>query len=199
TYAPLFILNPHSSVPIYQQLIEQVRRMVGSGQLAPGTELPSVRDMAQIHTVQPMTISQAYSPLESDGLLERPRGKPSRVAAPRHGADRHRAPEEHLDATQPARIRGTAGATPRQADARGRAAPRAAVRGGAPEAARTPARGRGAVRTAAGAFNLRRPRATEEETGSQAMSAAAVETSNLTKSFGKREVLHAITTRVQPG
>ena len=79
----MFILNPHTSVPIYQQLIEQVRRMVASGQLAPGTELPSVRDMAQIHTVHPMTISKAYSLLETEGLLERHRGKPMRVAAPR--------------------------------------------------------------------------------------------------------------------
>jgi GntR family transcriptional regulator len=77
----MFILNPHSSVPIYQQLIEQVRRMVAGGQLAPGTELPSVRELAMEHTVHPMTISKAYSLLESEGVLERHRGKPMRVAA----------------------------------------------------------------------------------------------------------------------
>jgi GntR family transcriptional regulator len=76
----MFILNPHSSVPIYQQLIDQVRRLVAGGQLAPGAELPSVRDMAQEHTVHPMTISKAYSLLETEGLLERQRGKPMRVA-----------------------------------------------------------------------------------------------------------------------
>jgi len=77
----MFILNPHSGVPIYQQLIEQVRRLVAGGQLAPGTELPSVREMAQEHTVHPMTISKAYSLLEAEGILERHRGKPMRVAA----------------------------------------------------------------------------------------------------------------------
>lgn len=77
----MFILNPHSSVPIYQQLIEQVRRMVAGGQLAAGTELPSVREMAREHTVHPMTISKAYSLLEAEGILERHRGKPMRVAA----------------------------------------------------------------------------------------------------------------------
>jgi GntR family transcriptional regulator len=77
----MFILDPHSSVPIYQQLIDQVRRLVASGLLAPGAELPSVRDMAQEHTVHPMTISRAYSLLESEGLLERRRGKPMAVAA----------------------------------------------------------------------------------------------------------------------
>jgi GntR family transcriptional regulator len=77
----MFILDPHSSVPIYQQLIDQVRRLVASGLLAPGAELPSVREMAQEHTVHPMTISKAYSLLESEGLLERRRGKPMAVAA----------------------------------------------------------------------------------------------------------------------
>jgi GntR family transcriptional regulator len=77
----MFILNPQSSVPIYQQLVEQVRRLVAGGQLQPGTELPSVREMALEHTVHPMTISRAYGLLESEGLLERHRGKPMRVAA----------------------------------------------------------------------------------------------------------------------
>jgi GntR family transcriptional regulator len=76
----MFILNPHASTPIYQQLVDQVRRLVAGGQLAPGAELPSVRDMAQEHTVHPMTISKAYSLLEAEGLLERQRGKPMRVA-----------------------------------------------------------------------------------------------------------------------
>ncbi|MEO8316061.1 MAG: GntR family transcriptional regulator [Pseudomonadota bacterium] len=76
----MFILNPHASTPIYQQLVDQVRRLVAGGLLQPGAELPSVRDMAREHTVHPMTISKAYSQLEAEGLLERQRGKPMRVA-----------------------------------------------------------------------------------------------------------------------
>jgi GntR family transcriptional regulator len=76
----VFILNPQSGVPIYRQILEQVRRMVASGQLAPGTALPSVRDLAIRHTINPMTISRAYSILETEGLLERNRGKPMTVA-----------------------------------------------------------------------------------------------------------------------
>ena len=76
----MFILNPHSGVPIYRQLLEQVRRMVASGQLQPGAALPSVRDLAVLHAVNPMTISKAYSLLETEGLLERNRGKPMTVA-----------------------------------------------------------------------------------------------------------------------
>ncbi|HEY6123583.1 MAG TPA: GntR family transcriptional regulator [Steroidobacteraceae bacterium] len=76
----MFILNPQSGVPIYRQILEQVRRMVASGQLAPGTALPSVRDLAIRHTINPMTISRAYSLLEAEGLLERNRGRPMTVA-----------------------------------------------------------------------------------------------------------------------
>jgi len=54
--------------------------MVASGQLTPGTALPSVRDLALRHTINPMTISRAYSLLEAEGLLERHRGRPMTVA-----------------------------------------------------------------------------------------------------------------------
>jgi GntR family transcriptional regulator len=77
----LFILNPQSGTPIYRQLIDQVRRLVASGQLAAGDSLPSVRELAVEHAVNPMTISKAYSLLETEGLLERQRGKPMTVAA----------------------------------------------------------------------------------------------------------------------
>ena len=75
----MFILNPQSGVPIYRQILEQVRRMVASGQLHPGAELPSVRELAVSHAVNPMTISKAYSMLEAEGLLARNRGKPMTV------------------------------------------------------------------------------------------------------------------------
>ena len=55
--------------------------MVASGQLPPGTALPSVRDLALRHTINPMTISRAYSMLETEGLLERNRGRPMTVAS----------------------------------------------------------------------------------------------------------------------
>ena len=77
----MFILNPQSGTPIYRQLVDQVRRMVASGQLAAGAALPSVRELAIEHAVNPMTISKAYSLLESEGMLERQRGKPMTVAA----------------------------------------------------------------------------------------------------------------------
>ena len=78
----MFILKPHSGVPIYRQLSEQIRRMAASGQLPPGTELPSIRDLALQHAINPMTVSKVYSLLEAEGVLERNRGKPMTVAKP---------------------------------------------------------------------------------------------------------------------
>ena len=77
----MFILNPQSGIPIYRQLVDQIRRMIAGGQLKAGDDLPSVRELALEHAVNPMTISKAYSLLETEGLLERQRGKPMRIAA----------------------------------------------------------------------------------------------------------------------
>lgn len=79
----MFVLNPQSGTPIYRQLVEQITRLIAGGQLAAGTELPSVRELAELHAINPMTISKAYALLEGSGLLERQRGKPMRVAARR--------------------------------------------------------------------------------------------------------------------
>lgn len=76
----LFSVNPQSGIPIYRQVMEQARRMISSGQLKPGEALPSVRELATTHAVNPMTISKAYSLLEAEGLLERQRGKSMLVA-----------------------------------------------------------------------------------------------------------------------
>lgn len=76
----MFVLDPHSGTPIYRQLVEQVQRMIAGGQLQPGEELPSVRELALQNAVNPMTISRAYAALEAEGLLLRRRGKPMTVA-----------------------------------------------------------------------------------------------------------------------
>jgi len=75
-----FKLNPNSGIPIYRQLMDQVRWMVASNRLQPGDALPSVRELAVEHAVNAMTISKAYSLLEAEGVLARQRGKPMTVA-----------------------------------------------------------------------------------------------------------------------
>ena len=87
----LFSIVPGSSDPIYRQLVDQVRRLVAGGQLAPGETLPSVREVAQQLTVNPMTVSKAYGLLETEGVLVRRRGIGMAVAG--QPSDKHDARE----------------------------------------------------------------------------------------------------------
>lgn len=79
--ASLLHILPAAPEPIYRQIAEQVRRLVASGQLPAGAPLPSVREVAAAHAINPMTVSKAYSQLEAEGVLERLRGKGMAVAA----------------------------------------------------------------------------------------------------------------------
>ncbi len=67
-------IDTHSGVPIYRQVIEQIRRQIMTGRLAEGGQLPTVRDLAKRLKVNPMTVSKAYSLLEIEDLVERKRG-----------------------------------------------------------------------------------------------------------------------------
>lgn len=79
--ASVFSIQPAAAEPIYRQMVEQTRRMMASGLLATGEAMPSVREVAAHHAINPMTVSKAYSLLEMEGLLERQRGKGMVVAA----------------------------------------------------------------------------------------------------------------------
>ena len=75
-----FHIQPSAALPIYRQIVEQLRRHVASGQWRAGDELPSVRALAMQHAINPMTVSKAYSLLEAEGLVERRRGQAMVVA-----------------------------------------------------------------------------------------------------------------------
>lgn len=75
-----FEIHPSSGVPIYRQLVDQVYALLAGGRLAEGQLLPSVRRVARAASVNPMTVSKAYSLLESQGVVERVRGQGMRVA-----------------------------------------------------------------------------------------------------------------------
>ncbi|NKB32130.1 MAG: GntR family transcriptional regulator [Pseudomonadales bacterium] len=68
-------VSPSSGIPIYRQLMDQIQRLIASESLAVGAELPSVRNLAEQHAINPMTVSKAYSALEMQGILTRLRGK----------------------------------------------------------------------------------------------------------------------------
>lgn len=76
-----FEIHPSSGVPIFRQIMDQVRAQVASGRLKPGDLVPSVRQMAIDLAVNMMTVSKAYSRLEAEGILERDRGTGMRVRA----------------------------------------------------------------------------------------------------------------------
>jgi GntR family transcriptional regulator len=77
-----FHVYPSGGAPIYQQLMQQVKFQIASGNLKPGDLLPSVRDTAEELQINPMTVSKAYSLLERDGVLVRDRGHGMRVVQP---------------------------------------------------------------------------------------------------------------------
>ena len=70
----LLEIDHHSGVPIYRQVMDQVREQIMAGRLPEGDQLISVRELSAQLKVNPMTVSKAYSAMESEGLLERRRG-----------------------------------------------------------------------------------------------------------------------------
>ena len=81
--APLiFEINPASGVPIYRQIVDQVHALIAGGALREGDLLPSVRQVALAAAVNPMTVSKAYSRLETEGAVRRARGLGMQVLAP---------------------------------------------------------------------------------------------------------------------
>jgi GntR family transcriptional regulator len=76
-------------VPVYRQLMDQIRFHVASGVLGPGDELPSTRALSAELGVNPMTISKAYSFLERESVVERRPGRPLVVRAGESGGELH--------------------------------------------------------------------------------------------------------------
>jgi len=70
----LLDIDHHSGVPIYRQIIDQVREQIMAGLLKEGDQLMPVRELSSQLAVNPMTVSKAYSAMETEGLLERQRG-----------------------------------------------------------------------------------------------------------------------------
>jgi GntR family transcriptional regulator len=77
----LIVVDPHSGVPVYRQLMDQIKFHIASGMVKPGDELPSTRALSAELGVNPMTISKAYSFLEKEQVVERRPGRPLVVKA----------------------------------------------------------------------------------------------------------------------
>jgi GntR family transcriptional regulator len=81
----LIVVDPHSGVPVYRQLMDQIKFHIASGLLKPGDQLPSTRSLSAELGVNPMTISKAYGYLERDEVVEHRPGRPLVVKAPAAG------------------------------------------------------------------------------------------------------------------
>jgi GntR family transcriptional regulator len=90
----VFTVDPGSGVPLYLQLIEQVKRAVALGTLGAGEQLPTVKALALDLTVNPNTVARAYRELERDKVIETSPGRGSFVRSEDGAADVRRAIED---------------------------------------------------------------------------------------------------------
>ena len=73
--------NPSSGVPIYLQLMEQVKHSIETGALRPGEQLPGIRPLAEELVINPNTVAKAYRELEHEGVIEIRHGAGAFVSA----------------------------------------------------------------------------------------------------------------------
>jgi len=66
-------ISPNDGVPIYLQIVNQVKYLVASGRLAPGEELPPIRVLAEQLLINPNTVARAYRELEMAGVVTKRR------------------------------------------------------------------------------------------------------------------------------
>lgn len=76
-----FLLDLKSGVPVYRQIIDQIRGALAAGALATGDQLPTVRQMAVDLAINPNTVVRAYKELELGGLLETHQGTGTFISA----------------------------------------------------------------------------------------------------------------------
>jgi GntR family transcriptional regulator len=77
----LIRVDAHSGVPVFRQIVDQIRFHIVSAMVEAGDELPSTRTLSAELRVNPMTVSKAFVLLEQEGLIERRPGLPVVVRA----------------------------------------------------------------------------------------------------------------------
>ena len=93
-------VSPNDGVPIYQQVVNQIRYLAASGRLEAGEQLPPVRKLAEQVLVNPNTIARAYRELEQAGIVEARQGSGSFISAkvsPLSRRERTRILNERID------------------------------------------------------------------------------------------------------
>ena len=80
--------NPSSGVPIYVQLMEQVKHAIETGAVRPGEQLPAIRKVAEDLVINPNTVAKVYRELEHEGVIELRQGSGAFVAERRRSQAR---------------------------------------------------------------------------------------------------------------
>ena len=78
-------IDTTSSIPVYAQIVDQIKRAIASGTLRAGDPLPSLRETAVKLRVNPLTVGRAYKQLEQEGLVETRHGLGSFITAQAQG------------------------------------------------------------------------------------------------------------------
>ena len=91
-------LDLTSSVPIYMQIVEQIRHLVATGKLQPGEKLLTIRQLAVDLRVDPNTVAHAYNLLHNEGVMSTQRGRGTFVAQHPDDARLARMRQEKLQA-----------------------------------------------------------------------------------------------------
>jgi GntR family transcriptional regulator len=73
-------LNPERGLPIYAQIVDSVRHLVATGELKPGEQLPTVRDLAAQLGVNVNTVARAYDMLDKAGVISTQQGRGCYIA-----------------------------------------------------------------------------------------------------------------------
>lgn len=102
-------IEANNGIPIYEQLVRQIKFAVAEGTVVPGQLIPSVRDMARSLAINPNTVQRAYQQLQTEEILESLRGRGLAVctgAKRRCSVDRQHLLGERLTAVVVEAIRG---------------------------------------------------------------------------------------------
>src|SRR5690242_6224532 len=76
-----FQIDLQAGMPVYRQILDQIKYYVASGILKPGDRLPSIRELAQTLAVNPTTVVRVYADLEHEGVVEMQHGRGAFVTA----------------------------------------------------------------------------------------------------------------------
>ncbi|MCW5559578.1 MAG: GntR family transcriptional regulator [Verrucomicrobiae bacterium] len=101
-------IDERSGVPVYRQMMDQIKYYVAGATLRPGDQIPSIRELAAALAVNPTTVVKAYTELEREGVIEKRHGKgafiaseaPSLTQAEQEDALRRSARQLAVEATQ---------------------------------------------------------------------------------------------------